>query len=125
MPEPARTGLPATGLAGARREIQRTIQHRGGMPAVVIVALIRLALAVQGWKSRIPSFDMLTTIDEAQIFIDTGRLPEKGVLTSFLSFTPPGATWLMAPGVWLFSDPRLFELAGSVSTLTLERASLC
>jgi hypothetical protein len=115
MPEPADTGSSRVVSAGGRREGRASVQHRGGVPGLLLVAIVTLALAVQGWKSRIPSFDMLTTIDEAQLFIDTGRLPEKGVLTSFLSFTPPGATWLMAPGVWLFDDPRLFELGGSVS----------
>src|SRR5262249_19120025 len=38
----------------------------------------------------------------------------KGLLTSFASFGPPGDAWLMAPGVLLFKDPRLFEYIASV-----------
>jgi hypothetical protein len=80
----------------------------------MVVAATGVLLVLQGWKSRIPNFDMLTTIDAAQALVESGRLPDRGVLTSFQSFTPPGAAWLMAPGVALFRDSRLFEYIGSL-----------
>ena len=43
-------------------------------------------------------------------------MPERGVVTSFFSFSTPGAAWLLAPGVLLFTDPRLFEYIGSLGT---------
>src|SRR5262245_22673639 len=85
---------------------------------VAILAAIGASLALQGWKSRIPSIpflDVLTTIDEADQLVENGRVPQKGVLTSFASFAPPGLAWLMAPGVLLLKDPRLFEYIGSIS----------
>src|SRR5262245_19308304 len=82
--------------------------------ALLLVIALGVLLALQGWKSRIPNFDMLTTIAAAQELVDSGRLPDKGVVTSFGSFAPPGLTYLMLPGL-AFGDPRLFEYIGSVA----------
>jgi len=90
------------------------VKMASGAPGVLLVAALGALLALQGWRSRIPNFDVLTTIGASQELIDTGRLPDRGVVTSFASFTPPGATWLMTPGVWVFSEPRLFEYLGSL-----------
>ena len=76
---------------------------------VLIVAALSAILALQGWKSRVLSFDVVTAINLAQEFIDTGRLPDRGVVTSFGSFTPPGAVWFVLPGMLVFRDPRLFD----------------
>jgi hypothetical protein len=81
---------------------------------VLLVTTIGLSLTLHGWKSRIPTFDLLPYIDGAHELIATGRLPDRGTLTSYGSYTPPGTTWLMLPGVLLFNDPRLYENAGSV-----------
>ena len=51
-------------------------------------------------------------IDDAEAFIAHGSIPQKGTLTSFGSYTPPGITWMMMPGALIFRDPRLFELPG-------------
>jgi len=86
--------------------------------AVAIVAIVGTSLAFQNWKSRIPSgtfFDVVTIIDEAHQLVENGRVPQKGVLTSFAAFAPPGGVWLMAPGVLLLKDPRLFQSIGSVT----------
>ena len=101
------------------RRIGRFGLARGALAGplgVLLVALIGAVFVLQGWRSRIPNFDMMTTIDDAQRLVDAGRLPDRGVLTSFFSFTPPGAAWLMAPGVWGFDDPRRFEYVGSLGT---------
>jgi len=82
---------------------------------VLLVATAGLLVAFQGWRSRIPFFDLLTYIDDAHQFISAGGVPEKGTLTSFGSYTPPGTTWLILPGVYLFSDPRLSESIGSAT----------
>jgi hypothetical protein len=92
----------------------RVTASRRAFLLAVLVALLGTVLILQGWRSRIPNFDMLTTIDAAQQLIDHGTLPEKSVVTSFGSFTPPGLTWLMLPGVLFFRDPRLFEYIGSL-----------
>src|SRR5262245_10637719 len=80
---------------------------------VLLVATTGLLIAFQGWKAKIPFFDLLPYIDDARQFVSLGRIPEKGTLTSFASYTPPGITWLMLPGTYLLSDPRLFESIGS------------
>ena len=57
---------------------------------------------------------MVLSIEATQDLIDRGAFPDKGILTSFGSYTPPGVTWLLLPGVVVFQDPRLFEYVGSV-----------
>ena len=102
------------------RNIRTSEARKWEILVVAILAAIGTSLALQGWKSRIPSIpflDVLTTIDEADQLVENGRVPQKGVLTSFASFAPPGLAWLMAPGVLLLKDPRLFEYIGSISLL--------
>jgi hypothetical protein len=93
---------------------KRLLNLSCGTAYVLVFAALGVVLILQGWRSRIPNFDMLSTIDAAQQFIDHGKLPETSVVTSFGSFTPPGLTWFMLPGVLLFRDPRLFEYVGSI-----------
>jgi hypothetical protein len=54
------------------------------------------------------------SIEATQDLIDLGAFPDKGILTSFGSYTPPGVTWLLLPRLVVFQDPRLFEYVGSV-----------
>ena len=100
-----------------RQLLRRILNLADGTSIALLLAALGVVLILQGWKSRIPNFDMLTTIDAAQQVIDHGRLPDRGVVTSFGSFTPPGLTWLMLPGLALFRDPRLFESVGSLGAL--------
>jgi hypothetical protein len=101
----------------------RSIFGKGGSTrGFLLVAAVAFVAALQGWKGRIPNFDVLTTIESAKEFVDTGRLPDKGVVTSIGSFTPPGAAWLVVPGVLVFNEPRLFEYIGS---LALFLGTLC
>ena len=81
----------------------------------LILAVVGLVVITQGWRSRIPRFDIAIAIDSAQRLIDRGEVPEKGILTSFASYNPPGVTWLLVPGLLIFDDPRLFEYAGSLA----------
>jgi len=93
----------------------RKVVERLSIWIIPVVGVGGALLALQGWRSRLPNGDLLTTIESAHEFVQTGRFPEKGVLTSFASFTPPGATWLMIPGTMAFTDPRLFEYIGSLA----------
>ena len=95
--------------------LRRILNLADGTSIALLLAALGAVLILQGWKSRIPNFDMVTAIDAAQQVIDHGRLPDRGVVTSFGSFTPPGLTWLMLPGMALFRDPRLFEYVGSLA----------
>jgi hypothetical protein len=80
---------------------------------VSLIATLGLLLALQGWRSRVPTFDLVPHIDDAQGFIIQGEVPKRGTLTSFASYTPPGTTWLIVPGVYFFRDPRLFQSIGT------------
>ena len=86
-----------------------------GILVVLVVATIGASLALQGWKSRIPIFDLLLSTNGAIELVANKRIPDRGALASFASHNPPGGAWLMAPGVFLFTDPRLFEFPGSLT----------
>jgi hypothetical protein len=82
---------------------------------VSIVTVLGASLALQGWKSRIPTYDTLIDIDNAHELLVHGQRPFRGVLTSFASYSSPAEAWLMAPGVLMFKDPRLFSYIGSIA----------
>jgi hypothetical protein len=84
-----------------------------GFAIVLLVTIIGMLLTLQGWKSRPPAFDMLTYFNSAENLLKTGTPARYGDVSSFGSFPPPGTTWLMAPGMLLFHDPRLHEKFGS------------
>lgn len=69
-------------------------------------------IASQGWRTRLPAY--LEYLDGAHALISAGTLPDHGHITSYESYSPPGAAWLVAPGMWLFSDPRLVEVPANV-----------
>ena len=81
--------------------------------AIATIAIVGLALGLQGWRSRSPAIDMVPHITDAVEFVRAGRIPVKGTLSSFGVYTPPGVTWLLVPGVLVWNDPRLFEFAGT------------
>ncbi|MBI3979949.1 MAG: hypothetical protein HY331_17380, partial [Chloroflexi bacterium] len=79
---------------------------------VLVVAAAGLALAIQGWRARTPTFDLVSPILSAHALVSQGVVPDRGTLSGFGSFIPPGTSWLLAPGVLLFRDPRLYEFVG-------------
>jgi hypothetical protein len=81
--------------------------------SLLAVAVLGLSFALQGWRSRFLPFDLVPYTDEAAALLAAGRLPEKGTLTSFGSYSPPGIAWLLAPGMALMEDPRLYESIGA------------
>jgi len=83
------------------------------MAALLLISLLGFSLALQGWKGRIPPSDMLPYFDAAERLVTRGEIPASGALTSYSTYAPPGPSWLILPGLLLFSDPRLFESAGS------------
>jgi hypothetical protein len=76
------------------------------------VSLAGMALAMQGWKSHAPAFDMLPYFYGLDQFLASGAILQHGNLSSYGPFFPPGTFWLMLPGRVLFTDPRLFEKVG-------------
>jgi hypothetical protein len=78
-----------------------------------LVAGIAILLTAQGWRSRIPTFDLLTYIYSAHAFLAAGTLPEYGDTSSLGALSAPGTTWLLVPGELIFDDPRLPEYLGA------------
>jgi hypothetical protein len=91
-----------------------------GVIVVLIVTTVGAALALQGWRSRIPDFDLLLSTNGAIELVANKQIPDRGALASFASHNPPGGAWLMAPGVLLFKDPRLFEFIVSATLYTAD-----
>jgi hypothetical protein len=90
-------------------------QRLYGLGAVALVTVVGVSLAFQGWNSRLMNFDYVNFTDAADRLLSEGILPDRGDVSSYWVFSPPGPAWLMAPGMLVFSDPRLFEAVGSVS----------
>jgi hypothetical protein len=85
---------------------------------VLAAGTITLLLHFQGWKSReLVNLDMLPYYSGASNFISTGKIVEKGELSSYNSFNPPGTWFLLVPGILLTPDPRLQEVAGTALML--------
>jgi hypothetical protein len=91
----------------------RSLQSVCALVVVLLITAIGISLALQGWRSRILAFDMIDFLDGAHNLLTRGMLPQYGDVSSYASFTPPGVAWLMAPGMLVFNDPRLFEKVGS------------
>src|SRR4029077_10020524 len=83
---------------------------------LLLISTAGVLIALQGWKSRVPVFDLVPHMEDARQFVLSATVPKKGILTSLASYTPPGTTWLLVPGVYLVDEPRLYE---SIGTATL------
>jgi hypothetical protein len=106
-------------LTGLRINAQQSCSHvrrhevlYGGI-LVVFVAVIAVALSAQGWRSRIPTFDLLTYVHSAHHLMATGALPRYGDTSSHGALSPPGTAWLILPSALLFGDLRLSEYVGA------------
>ena len=84
-----------------------------GFTLVILVACFGVALAVQGWQSRMPAHDLVPHIINAHNLAATGAIPVHGDTGSYGSYKPPGTAWFMLPSTLLFSDPRLAEYVGA------------
>ncbi len=75
---------------------------------------VTMLLRYQGWKSvELANLDMFPYYQGVQDFLSTGSILEKGHLSSYSSYFPPGTFYLMIPGILLTPDPRLQDLAGT------------
>jgi hypothetical protein len=99
-------------LDGARSHLQKR-NWQWSLVLVVAVWIAGVALTTQGWRSRVPAFDLLTYINSAHDLVSNGALPEHGDNGSYGSFKPAGTAWLMLPSTILFGDPRLSEYVGT------------
>jgi hypothetical protein len=101
-------GLIARGIAHVERR-----QTTYGVLVVLIVSSLASVLTTQGWRSRIPTFDLVPTLREVHALLATGALPEHDHIGSYGAFDTPGPAWLMLPSTLLFHDPRLSEYVGA------------
>jgi hypothetical protein len=75
---------------------------------------VTMLVRYQGWKSQeLANLDMFPYYQGVQDFLSTGRVLEKGELSSYSSDNPPGTFYLILPGILLTPDPRLQDLAGN------------
>jgi hypothetical protein len=86
-----------------------------GLILILLVGLAGAAIAAQGWKSRVTDVDVIRYVDAASNLVSHGVVPAWGTVTRFGSYAPPGAAWLVAPGVAALRDMRLYELPGSLA----------
>jgi hypothetical protein len=104
--------LPVAPIEDRTSHIERR-QSTYGVIVVIAISLLAAALTAQGWRSRIPAFDLVPDIHAVHALLATGALPEHGDVGSYGSFAPPGPAWLMLPSTLLFDDPRLSEYVGA------------
>jgi 4-amino-4-deoxy-L-arabinose transferase-like glycosyltransferase len=93
--------------------LNRSLRSVCAIVVVLLIAALGMSLALQGWRSQILAFDMVEFFEAANDLLTRGILPKYGDVSSYASFSPPGAAWLMMPGMLVFEDPRLFEKLGS------------
>ena len=85
-----------------------------GLVIILLVTTAGSAIILQGWKSRIPFVDLTPPIDDAFDLLSSGVVPQWGRVNSLGSYASPGSSWLVMPGLVLFSDPRLFEYVAAI-----------
>jgi hypothetical protein len=67
----------------------RRPQLSSGLAMVHVVAAIGMLFALQGWKSRFQTFDLLPHIQSARELLERGHIPDQGCLSRFGSHIPP------------------------------------
>ncbi len=102
-----------TGAIPERSRRSRTFAP-GDVCVVLVIGALGVLLALQGWRSMVPVALWVPAIDEAQALLSHGQLPDRGSMTSYTSYAPPGFAWAAVPGMLLFSDPRLFLIPVNV-----------
>jgi hypothetical protein len=87
-------------------------------PDLVLLSLLAAAvilLRTQGWRAtRLNNPDMLPYYSGALALVQSGALPDRGDISSYDSYSPPGTTYLMLPGLLLTRDARLQRVPGDV-----------
>jgi hypothetical protein len=83
---------------------------------ILAVTLASSLLYYSAWREQGPfdSPDTRTHQANAIEFLRQGVIPYRGQGLSYSGWGPPGTSFLMVPGVLLFSDPRLAEIPGAV-----------
>jgi 4-amino-4-deoxy-L-arabinose transferase-like glycosyltransferase len=106
--------LPRSGKTADRAlGLERKPPLRYGIALVLLMTAVSLLISAQGWRSRIPAFDLLTYFYAAHEFLESGTLPQHGDTGSYGSYKPPGTAWLLMPGIASLSDQRAVAYVGT------------
>ncbi|MBN1439007.1 MAG: hypothetical protein JW929_06305 [Anaerolineales bacterium] len=100
------------GLRGARILPPRDVLL--DLMLILAAGTFTLLVHFQGWRSReLLNLDMLPYYYGAREFLSDGKLLERGEISSYNSYNPPGTWYLMIPGMLSTGDPRLQTFAGT------------
>jgi hypothetical protein len=100
-------------------EVNDSPTRRGEWFVVAAAILVGALLALQGWRDRAPSLDLIPHLEDAEAFVRDGVIPTKGCLSSFGAYIPPGPTWLFAPGIAADLPGRLVHYPGTLFLFAL------
>jgi len=105
-------------IAANRKEILLVV------PILLSLVLFSFLMRYRGWRSApLGDWDMLVYYLGADSMLHNGPIMEKGDLSSYQSYQPPGTVYLVLPTVALLKDARLFTLPGdllvNISTMFL------
>jgi hypothetical protein len=82
---------------------------------LVLITLITAVIRWQGWaQMALMNLDMLPYNVGAADFLRSGQILDRGDIGSYFSYNPPGTVYFIIPGLILSSDPRLWEIPGSL-----------
>jgi hypothetical protein len=85
------------------------------LPILLSLVFFSFLMRYRGWRSTpLGNADMLVYYLGAESMLHEGTVMEKGDLSSYQSYPPPGMVYLVLPAVALLKDPRLFSLPGDL-----------
>jgi hypothetical protein len=85
------------------------------VPILLSLVLFSILMRYQGWRSKpLANWDMLVYYLGAQSMLDDGVIMDRGDLSSYGSYQPPGTVYLVLPSNALAVDVRLLSLLGDV-----------
>ncbi len=88
------------------------LSQAGVWLTLAALAAAGFGLGFQGWKHFYLDIDFLADMENAIALAEHGQIPVRGPLLGLGSYCPPGLSWVLAPGVLLSSDVRLYQLPG-------------
>jgi hypothetical protein len=96
-------------IAANRNEIGLVV------PILLSLVIFSILMRYQGWRSKpLANWDILVYYLGAQSMIDDGAIMDRGDLSSYGSYQPPGTVYLVLPSSILVKDVRLFSLLGDL-----------
>jgi hypothetical protein len=85
------------------------------VPILLALVLFSFLMRYRGWRSTpLGNADMLVYYLGAESMVHEGTVMEKGDITSYASFPPPGTVYMVLPAIAWLKDPRLFTLPGDL-----------